>query len=63
MAGAASGFAGSLHLVMGGVGTVIVGHAQNDTQWPMLLTMGGFAVLAFASSIYAHRSRMAGAQA
>jgi MFS transporter, DHA1 family, multidrug resistance protein len=63
MAGAASGFAGSLHLVMGGIGTVIVGHAQNDTQWPMLLTMGGFAVLAFASGIYAHRSRMAGAPA
>jgi DHA1 family bicyclomycin/chloramphenicol resistance-like MFS transporter len=57
MAGAASGFAGSLHLVMGGIGTVIVGHAQNDTQWPMLLTMGGFAVLAFASGIYAHRAR------
>ena len=63
MAGAASGFAGSLHLVMGGIGTVIVGHAQDDSQWPMLLTMSGFAVLAFLSGLWAKRARRSEAAA
>src|SRR5690606_25835179 len=61
MAGAASGFAGSLHLVLGGIGTVIVGHTQADSQWPMLLTMGAFAVLALISGLFARQARQSGA--
>ena len=59
IAGAASGLAGSLQLVMGGIGTVIVGHFQADTQWPMIITMSGFCVLSLITGFLAqsHHTR------
>ncbi len=53
IAGAASGLAGSLQLVLGGIGTVIVGHFQADTQWPMIATMSGFCILSLISGLFA----------
>lgn len=53
IAGAASGLAGSLQLVLGGIGTVIVGHFQADTQWPMIVTMSGFCILSLISGFFA----------
>ena len=57
MAGAASGLAGSLQLTLGGLGTLIVGYFQDDSQWPMVLTMSGFALLSLIAGLFAVAGR------
>ena len=57
MAGAASGLAGSLQLILGGLGTLIVGYFQGDSQWSMTLTMTGFALLSLIAGLFAIADR------
>ncbi len=57
MAGAASGLAGFLQLILGGLGTLIVGYFQGDSQWSMTLTMAGFAVLSLIAGLFALSDR------
>jgi DHA1 family bicyclomycin/chloramphenicol resistance-like MFS transporter len=49
MTGAASGLAGFLQIATGALATFIVGQLQDNSQWPMVITMFAAAVLAFAA--------------
>lgn len=57
MAGAASGLAGSLQLILGGLGTLIVGYFQGDSQWSMTLTMAAFTILSLIAGLFAMADR------
>lgn len=53
LAGTASGLAGFIQMAIGALGTLVVGHLQGETQFPMLTVMTTSAVLAVLAFLLA----------
>ena len=53
LAGTASGLAGFIQMAIGALGTLVVGHLQDETQFPMLTVMTTSAVLAVLAFLLA----------
>lgn len=56
LAGTASGLVGCLQMMVGGLATLLVGHLQDDTVFPMVAVMSGAAIIAFLGYVLARAS-------